>query len=307
MSSGYVTCAVWLLRIALVVQCVGQSSLYVFDTFRENSPASVLFEKWGATTDAARQFDEYGHIAALAAAVALLGFSLPLSLISRSSNSDWERWPRSAWQLPLVVGLAAWNILLFAGTPFTPTEVSFAVGMVPRVAVPFALCLLVFRKESAPPRGVMVRIATVVLRLSMVAAFAFFGWLAVHFDPEMVDALLGTFHNVLRLPLSDDVAHYLVCAVGIVGAALAIFMLFFRWRGTAVAMAAIAGAWLLLTLGEGGLYWVRYAYPGVAAQFALFAAPVAIVWLQATPSAASDADEDDATDDELVIVETTQE
>ena len=81
-------------------------------------------------------------------------------------------------------------------------------------------------------------------------------------------------------------------------------MLFFRWQGTAVAMAVIAGGWLLLGLGEGGLPWVAYVYPDAAVQFATFAVPVAIVWLQTTPSLASGTAEDDAMDDELVMVET---
>jgi len=268
----------------------------------------LLSGRLDVETVAARNIDENGHLVSLGAAGIVLCLSLLLVAIGRSAAVSWDRWPRTAWQLPLVAGVAAWNLMLVGSDALSAQGglelLAIVARAAPQLALPLALCVLVFRQAGAVPRDLVVRVAVYVLSLSMVAAFALLGWRAVHFDPLMVDALLGTFHNVLHVPLSDDVAHYIVCAVGIVSAALAVVMLFFRWQGTAVAMAAISACWLLLGLGEGGLSWIRFAYPHAAANFAIFAAPVAMVWLQSTRAMKIDAAQDDATDDELVIVET---
>ena len=116
MSSGFVTSAVWLLRCALVVQCLGQASLYVFDTFRIDSPMyGLLVHRLGWTGTAAEHFDKWAHITAFVASCVALALPLLLLLIGRSSTKSWDRWPRTAWQLPLVGGLALWHIALLIG------------------------------------------------------------------------------------------------------------------------------------------------------------------------------------------------
>jgi hypothetical protein len=309
MPSCFATCAIWLLRIVLVAQSTVQAAITVFDPIRVDSPAfGLMLRGFDVDEIEAANLDRGAHLAALAMALAVFCVPLLLIVLRRRDRVGSDRWPWTAWQLPLLAALVCWNAMLLVGESLAAgDQVATAVvaaAALPRVAVPLALCILMLRGKHWSPRDPAVRGAIEVLRVAAVAAFASLAWQAVHFDPALLDAVLGTAHNFVHLQLNEAVAQYLVCGGGIVSAALAFCMLFFRWQGTAVAMAAIASLWLLAELSEGGLAAMHYVYPSAALRIATVAAPLAILLLQLSRTATLRVAQDEESSDELVIVNT---
>jgi hypothetical protein len=309
MPSRFATYAVWLLRIVLLIQCMAQASLYVLDPINIESPAyEWMVGTSNIDADAARLWDDRIAFAAVAAAVALVCFPLLLMVVGPAGS---DRWPWTIWQVPLLIGLIAWNVVLQVGNSMAAgslvgngaAEVATIVaGGMPRIVVSLALCILCFRSQDWTPRDVAVRMATSMLRVSTVAAFSSLAWRAIHFDPAMIDAVLGTARNVIGWSLDEDVAQFLVCGVGIVSAALAVCLLFFRWQRTTLALALLGAVWLVVGLGEGGFAQLGYAYPVALLRIAMVGAPLAIVLLQHSRRATPREENQNAVDDELVIV-----
>ena len=144
------------------------------------------------------------------------------------------------------------------------------------------------------------------MALAAVAAFASLSWRGLKFDGAIVDAVVGTARNTIGWSMSEMVAQYLVRAMGIVSGALAVFVLVLRWQGAALAMAIIAGIWLLVGLGEGGIESLHYVYPEVLLRTATVAAPLAMVLLQLAGNANTNGEKDEDPDEQLVIVEAAE-
>ena len=311
MPARFATQAVWLLRLALVVQCGVQAATFVFDPLYVDSPAyEMLVRGMDADPLKADALAQYMHIGVFAAALALVVVPLLLMVARRADRAGADRWPWTLWQIPILLVLFAWNILLLVADAYGGGDAmgiaARACAGVPRVAVPLALCVLCFRRRTWSPRDVAVRVTIEVLRIAAVAAFAALGWWGVNFDPALIDAVLGTAHHVIGWSMSEDIAELVVCGTGIIAAALAVFVLFFRWQGAAVAMVLIATAWLLVALGEGGLAAMRYLYPEAVLHFATVATPLAMLLLARSRVAKVDVEEDEDPDEELVIVGATE-
>lgn len=307
MPAQFATQAVWLLRIALLIVCIAQAATYVFDPLAVDSPAyEMLVRGLDADPLKASRLADQAHLAALGAAIAIVFVPLLLLIGVRSNHAGADRWPWTVWQLPVLLALAAWNVLFVVADAFVGggamNVAAAACASVPRVVVPLALFALCFRHRQWTSRANSVRTAIEILRIGAVAAFASLGWFGVNFDPALVDAVLGTAQNVLGWAMSEDVADLLVCGTGVVSAALAVFLLFFRWQGAAVAMAIIAAGWFVVGLGEGGLSALRYLYPEVLLRTATVATPCALLLLERSRVARANVQQDENPDEELVIV-----
>ncbi len=257
----------WLLRIVVLVQCVGLAGLYFFAGFESESDVyGYLYFDHGWPESVAQRIDDIGVIACLVAGlwVFLAGLgSAPRRMTSLVSLASLV----TAFVWFLVVSLAH----MIRGEPFA----SLSLGEhAVRYTVPLALAIIVVHQVwNFRASGTQYRWSMSLLAIASSATFMVHGYKAIVLYPAFTDLILLSDANLLGLGLSQSTSETILATIGIIDIAVALLLIATRWRVIAIYMAV----WGLVTSISRLTAFGFAAWPETLIRAANWGAPLALV------------------------------
>jgi len=299
-------CLVWLLRVMLLVQCVGVGGLYLWGPNETESPVySMLRFNWpcdvgwrgqaeapadedgplaaahGPTwpEETAQAIDDNGCWASLTAAAAnlalpLLGVALFL-LIRGEGGQAALRWFWLFLQTPLLLLVFLWQFAL-AWAVMHNQGIDFADWTLASQAVRYLTPVVLLMAIPGPSSNVLSRSrltdAVALLRVAVALTFVAHGLKAIYHFAGFETLIIGTADNLLGWELSQQDVSLPLLVIGGVDLLVAGLLLVNRWRIVPLYMAL----WGLITaasrMTEAG--WA--AYPDTLLRALNCGAPLAI-------------------------------
>ena len=255
---------IWVLRIAVLLQCVGLFRIIHLDG---TAIGTTMFMSWGWSEATMLLVERGAGWALILAGLTTLVRPMRPALVF---VSGWF----------LLVAFATWYQAGSFGAPYAvPAHAT-------RFILPLALAAVVWPASEAGRR----RAAELALRVAAAATFTAHGIEALRHHPLFIDYVITAFSRV-GIAISEAQTRHILVAIGVQDLFLAALILARRWR----AVAAYMAFWGAITAGSRIVHMGFAKWPAVAVRAANVAVPLALfmLWRDDSPSPTSNDGEPD--------------